>query len=124
MEQNKMLEMEQFLAYQFMNQNDQRKRAYICSPLSAKTDEGFVENMHRARAYMHYAAKEMGLAARAPMRIFRCCYVTAYQMRGHWHSSSGFACWKKVTSSWYVGTGSVWGCRGKSFMPYPLKQKS
>lgn len=66
MEQNKMLEMEQFLAYQFMDQNDQRKRAYICSPLSAKTDEEFVENMHRARAYMHYAAKEMGLAARAP----------------------------------------------------------
>lgn len=31
MEQNKMLEMEQFLAYQFMDQNDQRKRAYICS---------------------------------------------------------------------------------------------
>lgn len=66
MEQNKMLEMEQFLAYQFMDQNDQRKRAYICSPLSAKADEEFVENMHRARAYMHYAAKEMGLAARAP----------------------------------------------------------
>lgn len=66
MEQNKMLEMEQFLAYQFMDQNDQRKRAYICSPLSAKTDEEFVENMHRARVYMHYAAKEMGLAARAP----------------------------------------------------------
>ena len=66
MEQNKMLEMEQFLEYQFMDQNDQRKRAYICSPLSAKTDEEFVENMHRARSYMHYAAKEMGLAARAP----------------------------------------------------------
>ena len=66
MEQNKMLEMEQFLAYQFMDQDDQRKRAYICSPLSAKTDEEFVENMHRARRYMHYAAKDMGLAARAP----------------------------------------------------------
>ncbi len=66
MEQNKVLEMEQFLAYQFLDQDDQRKRAYICSPLSAKTDEEFVENMHRARAYMHYAAKEMGMAARAP----------------------------------------------------------
>lgn len=66
MEQNKIMEMEQFLAYQFLDQNDQRKRAYICSPLSAKTDEEFVENMHRAREYMHYAAKEMGLAARAP----------------------------------------------------------
>lgn len=66
MEQNKMMEIEQFLAYQFMDQDDQRKRAYICSPLSAKTDEEFVKNMHRAREYMHYAAKEMGLAARAP----------------------------------------------------------
>lgn len=66
MEPNKMMEIEQFLAYQFMDQDDQRKRAYICSPLSAKTDEEFVENMHRAREYMHYAAKEMGLAARAP----------------------------------------------------------
>lgn len=66
MEQNKMMEIEQFLAYQFMDQDDQRKRAYICSPLSAKTDEEFVGNMHRAREYMHYAAKEMGLAARAP----------------------------------------------------------
>ncbi len=66
MKQNKMMEIEQFLAYQFMVQDDQRKRAYICSPLSAKTDEEFVENMHRAREYMHYAAKEMGLAARAP----------------------------------------------------------
>ena len=52
MEQNKMMEIEQFLAYQFMDQDDQRKRAYICSPLSAKTDEEFVKNMHRAREYM------------------------------------------------------------------------
>lgn len=66
MEPNKMMEIEQFLAYQFKDQDDQRKRAYICSPLSAKTDEEFVENMHQAREYMHYAAKEMGLAARAP----------------------------------------------------------
>lgn len=66
MEQNKILEMEQFLEHQFIKQEDQRMRAYICSPLSARTDEEFVENMHRARSYMHYAAKEMGLAARAP----------------------------------------------------------
>ncbi len=66
MEQNKMMEIEQFLAYQFLDQDDQRKRAYICSPLSAGSNEEFLENMHRAREYMHYAAKEMGLAARAP----------------------------------------------------------
>lgn len=66
MEQNKMLEMEQFLAHQFIKQEDQRKRAYICSPLSAKTAVEGVENMYKARAYMYYAAKEMELLARAP----------------------------------------------------------
>ena len=66
MEQNKMLEIEQFLEQQFLNQQDQQVRAYICSPLSAGSDEEFLENMHRARAYMLYAAKEMGMAARAP----------------------------------------------------------
>lgn len=66
MEQNKRMETEQFLEQQFLSQQDQQVRAYICSPLSAKTDEEFVENMHRAREYMYYAAKEMGLAARAP----------------------------------------------------------
>lgn len=65
MEQNKMLEIEQFLERQFMNQ-EQQVRAYICSPLCAGSDKEFLENMHRARAYMHYAAKEMGMAARAP----------------------------------------------------------
>lgn len=58
--------MEQFLAYQFMDKEDRRKRAYICSPLSAKDDEEFVENMNWAREYMYHAAKEMGMAARAP----------------------------------------------------------
>ena len=66
MEQNKILEIEQFLEHQFINKEEQRAKAYICSPLSAGSDKEFLENMHRARAYMHYAAKEMGLAARAP----------------------------------------------------------
>lgn len=66
MEQNKGMETERFLERQFLNQQDQLVRAYICSPLSAGSDKEFLENMHRARAYMHYAAKEMGMAARAP----------------------------------------------------------
>lgn len=65
-EQYKFVTREMYLEHQFIKQEDQRTRAYICSPLSAKTDEEFVENMHRARVYMHYAAEEMGLAARAP----------------------------------------------------------
>ncbi len=65
-EQYKFITRERYLEHQFIKQAGQRAKAYICSPLSAKTDEEFVENMHRARAYMHYAAKEMGMAARAP----------------------------------------------------------
>ncbi len=66
MELNKIMEIEQFLAHQFLDKEDRRKRAYICSPLSAKSEDAFVENMQRARRYMYYAAKKMGLAARAP----------------------------------------------------------
>lgn len=66
MEQNKLQEIEGVLAGQFLDQDDKRVRAYICSPLSAATDEEFVENMHRARGYMYYAVKHMDMAARAP----------------------------------------------------------
>ncbi|MDE6852137.1 MAG: hypothetical protein K2J67_06565 [Lachnospiraceae bacterium] len=65
-EQYQFITRELYLEHQFIKQEDQRTRAYICSPLSAKTEEEFLENMHRARAYMHYATKEMGMAARAP----------------------------------------------------------
>lgn len=57
---------EQELAYQFLSNDRCRKKAYICSPLSADRDECFVENMRTARAYMFYAMKNMNLAARAP----------------------------------------------------------
>lgn len=65
-EQNKLSEMEQFLAHQFVCRHDMRGRVYICSPLSAKSETESVENMYRARAYMYYADKEMGKLARAP----------------------------------------------------------
>lgn len=65
-DQYKFITRELFLEHQFIKQKDQQAKAYICSPLSAKSEEEFLENMHRARAYMHYASKEMGLAARAP----------------------------------------------------------
>ncbi len=65
-EQYQFITRELYLEHQFIKQEDQRKKAYICSPLSANTYEEFLENMHRAREYMHYATKEMGLAARAP----------------------------------------------------------
>lgn len=40
--------------------------AYICSPLSASTDEGIIENMYAARAYMYYAWKVLHYNSRAP----------------------------------------------------------
>lgn len=57
---------EQELAYQFVTNDRCRKKAYVCSPLSAERDEEFVENMRTARAYMFYAMKKMNLNARAP----------------------------------------------------------
>lgn len=57
---------EQELAYQFLANDRCRKKAYICSPLSADQDDRFVENMRTARAYMYYAMKKMNLNARAP----------------------------------------------------------
>ena len=57
---------EQELVYQFLPNNRCRKRAYICSPLSADTNEGIAQNMQAARAYMFYAMKKMGMNASAP----------------------------------------------------------
>lgn len=57
---------EQRLEQQFLHDSRCRKRAYICSPLSAEKDEEFIQNMHTARAYMFYAMEQMKLYARAP----------------------------------------------------------
>lgn len=57
---------ERELVYQFLPNDRCRKRAYVCSPLSAETDEGIVQNMQAARAYMFYAMKKMGVNASAP----------------------------------------------------------
>lgn len=54
------------LEQQFLKNNRCQKKAYICSPLSADTSEGVLQNMKNARAYMFYAAEQMNYAARAP----------------------------------------------------------
>ena len=56
----------QYLERQFLKNDRCKRRAYICSPLSAETDSDFVHNMHAARAYMYYAFERMGMYARAP----------------------------------------------------------
>ena len=67
MEQNIFIEnWEDKLALQFLKNNRCCKKAYICSPLSAPTEEEMLRNMHSARAYMYYAMEKMGYAARAP----------------------------------------------------------
>lgn len=57
---------EQRLEMQFLKNDRCRRRAYVCSPLSAEDDAGFLRNMHMARAYMYYASEKMGMYARAP----------------------------------------------------------
>lgn len=57
---------EQRLEAQFLKNDRCRRRAYVCSPLSAEDDAGFLRNMHAARAYMYYASEKMGMYARAP----------------------------------------------------------
>lgn len=57
---------EQRLDTQFLKHDSCKKRAYICSPLSAGSKEEFLANMRAARAYMYYAMEKMGYAARAP----------------------------------------------------------
>lgn len=57
---------EQRLEMQFLKNDRCKRRAYICSPLSAEAEDGFLRNMHAARAYMYYASEKMGMYARAP----------------------------------------------------------
>ena len=57
---------EQRLEMQSLKNGRCRKRAYICSPLSAEKDVDFLRNMHSARAYMYYAFEKMEMYARAP----------------------------------------------------------
>ncbi len=54
------------LEMQFQKPNRCLKKAYICSPLCAKTDMEMIRNMRAARAYMFYAMKQMNVLARAP----------------------------------------------------------
>lgn len=57
---------EQRLETMFLKKEKGRRRAYICSPLSAENDSDFLANMHTARAYMLYAYEKMNLSAKAP----------------------------------------------------------
>lgn len=54
------------LEAQFLKNNRCCKKAAICSPLNADTDEQMLRNMRNARAYMYYAMEKLGFAARAP----------------------------------------------------------
>lgn len=50
---------------QMLNPNHENC-AYICSPLSAEADDGIIQNMISARAYMYYMWHVMRYPARAP----------------------------------------------------------
>ena len=57
---------ERKLDRRFQKNDRYKKRAYICSPLSAATAEEQLNNMRRAREYMLYADDALGYLARAP----------------------------------------------------------
>lgn len=57
---------EEKLQAQFFSDKPWMDKAYICSPLSAETEEEFLTNMYAARAYMLYAQEKLGYLARAP----------------------------------------------------------
>lgn len=57
---------EQELMYQFITEDKCRKKAYVCSPFSADSKNGMLQNMRTARAYMFYALKNLNVNARAP----------------------------------------------------------
>lgn len=54
------------LEAQFLQENRCRKRAYICSPLRSACASEVLLNMRAARAYMFYAAVQLGYLTRAP----------------------------------------------------------
>ena len=75
------------LEKQFLRDNRCRRRAYICSPLSAETEDGLIQNMHNARAYMYYAATQMNLYARAPhayLPMILCDHIPSERSLALW----------------------------------------
>lgn len=57
---------ERRLDVQYQKHDRCKKRAYICSPLSAEDDKQQMENMRLAREYMLYVYEKLGYLARAP----------------------------------------------------------
>ena len=57
---------EQHLEMKMLECDRNKRKAYICSPLSAFTDDEVLRNMHIARAYMYYVIERMGYLAKAP----------------------------------------------------------
>ena len=72
--------MEPILEKQFLKNDPCRKKAYICSPLSGRTNEEVLANMHNARFYMLYAHERMNMPARAPhayLPMLLCDHIPA-----------------------------------------------
>ena len=51
---------------QFLTEDRERRKVYICSPLRAQDRKGVLRNMRNAKAYMHYAFGAMKCLAYAP----------------------------------------------------------
>lgn len=57
---------ERRLDLQFFVEKPFSDKAYICSPLAAECEDGFLSNMYAARIYMMYAMEKLNYLSRAP----------------------------------------------------------
>ncbi len=79
--------------------------------------------MH-GKEYMHYAAKEMGLAARAPHAYLPMLLCDRIPNERALALQFGLRLLEEAISFWCAGTESVWECRGRFYMPFHLNYQS
>lgn len=73
---------EERLELQFFSDNPVRKKAYVCSPLSADAEQDYLFNMYAARAYMLYALWNWTILPERRMGICRLSCATGTPMSG------------------------------------------
>lgn len=94
---------------------DTKVKAYICSPLSAETDQEIRKNMVYARQCVAEVAKDLDTGLMHLMHIYRSCWMTTIRKKGRLPFLSGYRCWSTATCllSAAVGSAAVWRLRLK-----------
>lgn len=94
---------------------DTKVKAYICSPLSAETDQEIRKNMVYARQCVAEVAKEFGYRAYAPHAYLPELLDDHDPEERALAFLSGYRCWSTATCllSAAVGSAAVWRLRLK-----------